>query len=231
MHWHNFLKNKAFFSKKKRIFLAGVVIVIGLGYYVFLNMDVGLEVVDPLPKSLDVLFTLSGEMTRLQYSKELFAKGRVSFWLLSFPNKKIMDTFQKDGLDTARIGIVDSCANTRSEIAFLKQWLMTGPRSRRFLRQENGQDSTKKVNVGIVSNWYHMRRIQLIVETQIRKGLFTSFYLPVPNTYDTYRDRHKSWWRQKTVREIVYSEWKKNIYYLFSHPQLIGYRLVGGKWF
>jgi uncharacterized SAM-binding protein YcdF (DUF218 family) len=153
---------------------------------------------------------------------ELFAKGNISFWLVSYENKKIMARFLQRGLDTARICIVDTCANTRSEIAFLKHWLETDPRGGRYGIRGNGHGALAKGTIGVVSNWYHMRRIQLIVGNLFGKDRFSCLLLAVPNRFDAhYRDLKKNWWRQRAVRAVVLLEWKKIVYYIFKRPLLV----------
>jgi uncharacterized SAM-binding protein YcdF (DUF218 family) len=207
---------------KKTILPFSFVFTIGVGCVVFRNLDRWLEISDPLPGRIDVLFTLSGEDSRLQYSSELFSEHRASFWLISNPDKKITGALQAVGIDTTRIFVVDSCANTRSEIAFLKQWILTDPRAGRIPLKDAGQGAPMACSVGIVSNWYHMRRTQLIAKNLLGGNFFPCLYLAVPHRFDAYyRDLKKAWWRQRIVRNVVLLEWKKIVYYFFMHPLLV----------
>jgi hypothetical protein len=206
---------------KKPVVVVGAAFVVGFCCFIFRNLDAWLEVSDPLPNSLDLLFTTSGEETRFRYSKKLFSQGRVSFWLLSYPTSAIADSLRKENFNIKRIGVVDSCANTQSEIACLEHWMESDCRWRQFIGKEARKDAQEVAKVGIVSNWYHMLRIKLIVTAQTRNRSVSYYYLPVPSEYDQYRNRYKSWWRQSAVRYVVFLEWKKIVYYFLKNPGLI----------
>ena len=199
----------------------GIVLIVGVLLYVFRHLDTWLEVSDPLPESLDVIFTLAGEGSRIRYSKELFSQRGNLFWLISYTNKKIITIFQKDGLDTSRIYIIDTCANTLSEIDFLAHWLRRASQSAKSSEITGKQNGRGEPKIGIISNWYHMRRIKWMIATQMPRKHFHFYYLPVPPIYDIYRDNSKAWWRQQIVREMVLLEWQKIIYYWIRRPFMI----------
>lgn len=207
---------------KKPVFLVALAgIVFGGGIYGFRNLGAWLVVSDPLPSSLDVLFTLGGEDSRFVYSKELYARYPRAIWLISYPSATIVRALKTEGFDTSRIAVVDTCQNTRSEIAFLKKWLSLSFSSMRrpgalgaaTARTTSGDSLT----IGIISNWYHMRRIKVIVDRQLPKGAYSLYYLPASITTDPYRYSYKKWWQQKAVRSIVCLEWEKILLYWVKH--------------
>jgi uncharacterized SAM-binding protein YcdF (DUF218 family) len=214
---------------KTGVILSFAVLAIGSGCIAFVNLDKWLEIADPLPDSLDVLFTLSGEESRLAYSVELFAKRKISFWLVSSQDKNIMKTFLQRGLDTSRIYVIDTCSNTRSEIAFLDHWLTARGMRKGCSDRSQPEGTAGAEKVGIVSNWYHMRRIQLIVMEQFKKRGPSCSYFSVPCRFDWYQGARKGWWRQRVIRDVVFLEWGKILYYIFKHPLLVCSMLSIGR--
>ena len=69
-----------------------------------------------MPKSLDVIFTFGGDETRVTYSKSLFLQNPLAEWVISHDNKKVVHTLAKQGLDTSRIILVDTCKTTVAEV-------------------------------------------------------------------------------------------------------------------
>jgi uncharacterized SAM-binding protein YcdF (DUF218 family) len=195
------------------LFSAIVLMVLAVaGLYTISNLGKWLIVEDSVPESLDVIFTPSGETSRITYSKYLFRKNRNAIWLISYPGKKIMSSFARDSLDTTRIYITDTCMNTRSEMAFLKGWMESHGKSAGKSRQK----------VAIVSAWYHMKRIQLIIKAQIKDRKYKIYMLPVePESPDIYG----KWWKNRNVRSIVLREWEKIILYRFMnlYPPTMGF--------
>jgi uncharacterized SAM-binding protein YcdF (DUF218 family) len=208
-------------ATKKTVFLIAFAgIIIGGGIYGFRNLGAWLVVSDPLPSSLDVFFTLGGEDSRLVYSQELYARYPRAIWLISYPSAAISRALKKEGFDTSRIAVVDTCQNTRSEIAFLSQRLsLAFPHLFRpaALKAATTGDSDDSLKIGIISNWYHMRRIKVIVDRQLPKGAYSLYYLPASIATDPYRYSYKKWWRKKVVRSIVFLEWEKILLYLVRH--------------
>ena len=202
---------KSLNSKKKSIFVLPLIMIFAVAIYIASNLGSWLMISDPLPPSLDVLFTLSGEMSRIVYSKQLIAKYPGVKWFFSYPRKKVMSNFAREGFDTSRIFIVDTCSNTRSEIAFLKNLVKSQPAS---LMQTETAISDDVLKIGIISNWYHMRRIKLIMDTQIKNKTCKFYYLPAPPESE---DTYKKWWRNKSVRNVVRLEWEKIFLYRFTH--------------
>ena len=100
------------------------IVLAATAWLVFKNLALWLIVSDPVPQSLDALFTFGGENTRVTYSKSLFLKNPHALWVISSDNKKIIQTLGKNGLDTTRILLVDTCSSTSSEISFLNNWYL-----------------------------------------------------------------------------------------------------------
>ena len=207
------MKNKT----KTLLVLCILVFFAGTGWYVFKNLALWLIVSDPVPQSLDALFTFGGEDTRVTYSKSLFLKNPHGLWVISSDNKKIIQTLGKEGFDTSRIFLVDTCSSTSSEISFLNNWIAG------FIKKREGTAGDKKVSqvsalpeIALVSNWYHMRRIQLIASRRIPKKLCMVSYCSVPLSNHELAILSNKWWNTKAVSRIVYSEWRKILYYQFT---------------
>ncbi len=196
----------------------GMLVVIAIAAFILYDLDDWLEVSDPFPGSIDLLFTLSGESTRLDYSKKLFERGACRSWLISDPDTGLPAAIRRQRRAAGDVWGVDTCQNTRSEIMFLKSFL--GKTEWRSEHRENARrgDIRAIPKIGIVSNWYHMRRVKIIVEAFIPESRFSFYYFPVPSNYDTYRDRRKHWWRQKKVKDIALFELGKIVYFIINHP-------------
>jgi uncharacterized SAM-binding protein YcdF (DUF218 family) len=198
------------------VFCFSAMVVIGV--FLFVHLDRFLVVSDPLPSSLDALFTLGGEDTRLAYSKQLYVKYSPVLWLISYADKNLIRSLEKEKIDTSRITLVDTCKNTRSEIRYMEKWVRDRALSGRL---DTGTAAVGPPRIGIVSNWYHMRRINMIIRAQAPKNRLRYYYLAVPGSYESYRNTGKRWWRQKNMRDVVFLEWEKIIYYFVMHPLLI----------
>ena len=193
------------------------IVLAATAWLVFKNLALWLIVSDPVPQSLDALFTFGGEDTRVTYSKSLFLKNPHALWVISSDNKKIIQTLGKNGLDTTRILLVDTCSSTSSEISFLNNWISG------FIKKREGTAGDKKFSqdpalpeIALVSNWYHMRRIQLIASRRIPKKLCMVSYCSVPLSNNELAILRNKWWNTKAVSWIVYSEWRKILYYQFT---------------
>jgi uncharacterized SAM-binding protein YcdF (DUF218 family) len=193
----------------KIVFFAGCVFVAATlcGYYVFRHLGVWLAVSDPLPPSLDAVFTFAGEGNRIQYSRKLYDRYPGALWILSYPGKKILVPLAREGCDTRRIAVVDTCKNTFSEVGYIKSWADSAAAAGAFSR-------TRRLNIGLVSNPYHMRRIRLMA-LRGKTNLDVAFYfLPVPfEEYGFTKHDYEYWWRDEIWRGVVAMEVQKIIYY------------------
>jgi uncharacterized SAM-binding protein YcdF (DUF218 family) len=195
-------------NKKALLFLACFLIVFaGTGWVVFKNLASWLIVSDPLPQSLDVIFTFGGEDSRIAYSKSLFSKNPRALWIISYENRKLLQTLGKEGFDTSRIRIVDTCTSTFAEISFLKNQMAD------FVKTRGNSGKVGLPTIGLVSNWYHMRRIKLTASRAIPKDLCKLKYFSVPLTKNESSRFLGAWWKDNNVRSIVCSEWWKILYY------------------
>lgn len=186
-------------------------------WIVFRNLAVWLVVSDPLPQSLDAIFTFAGDIHRLNYSKELFNRYPQAQWLISYPSKKIAVPLKRDGFDTTRITIVDTCKNTHSEVWYLTDW------ATHVSETDNRFSKTRPLSVGLVSTPFHMRRIRLEVRRRRIDNACVFYYLPVPvEQYGLTKNDFKMWWKNDQLESAVVLEFKKFIYYfwkyLFSSP-------------
>jgi uncharacterized SAM-binding protein YcdF (DUF218 family) len=194
--------------KKTLVLLFSLLIVFtAIGLFVFKNLASWLIVSDPVPQSLDVIFTFGGEDSRTIYSKSMFLKNPHALWIISSDNKKLAKTLGKEGFDTSRIRIVDTCTSTFAEISFLKNQIAD------FVKTSGNSGKAGLPTIGLVSNWYHMRRIKLTASRKIPKDQGVLLYLCVPPSKSEWTIINKKWWRQKTLPSIVFSEWWKILYY------------------
>jgi uncharacterized SAM-binding protein YcdF (DUF218 family) len=206
-------------NKKTLALILGLLIVFAvIGLFVFKNLALWLVVSDPVPQSLDIIFTFGGEDSRVTYSKSLFLQNPRAEWVLSYNNKKVVHSLAQEGFDTSRIVLVDTCSSTNSEISFLNNWIAG------FLKKSSTHDNkvsqvsdkTGLPKIGLVSNWYHMRRITLIASRRLPKKLCTVLYFSVPLSKNELARISNNWWKDKIVSSIVYSEWWKILYYQLS---------------
>jgi uncharacterized SAM-binding protein YcdF (DUF218 family) len=195
-------------NKKTLLWIVGFLIIFAVvGIFVFKNLASWLIVSDPVPKSLDVIFTFGGEDSRTIYSKSLFSKNPHALWIMSSDNKMLIQTLGKEGFDTSRIRIVDTCTSTFAEISFLKNQIAD------FVKTRGNSGKAGLPTIGLVSNWYHMRRIKLTASRAIPKKLCTLKYFSVPLTENESTRYLGAWWKDGNVRSVVSSEWWKILYY------------------
>jgi uncharacterized SAM-binding protein YcdF (DUF218 family) len=196
--------------KKTLVLLFSLLIVFtAIGLFVFKNLASWLIVSDPVPKSLDVIFTFGGEDSRITYSKSLFSKNPRALWIISYENRKLVQTLGKEGFDTSRIRIVDTCTSTFAEISFLKNQMAD------FVKPRGNSGNAGLPTIGLVSNWYHMRRIKLTASHKIPKELCRLVYISVPLSQNDSAKIKGAWWKDKVVSSIVRFEWWKILYYQF----------------
>jgi uncharacterized SAM-binding protein YcdF (DUF218 family) len=223
------LKNqKGIELNKKRTFSVAFAIVIvlcgfaGLGTYAYRHAGMWLVVSDPLPDSLDVIFTFAGENERIAYSKQMFSRYPKSIWVLSYPGKKIILPLAREGFDTSRIYIVDTCRNTASEVAFF--YSLTGNESEKASGRETRLKFVRgifaegrKIRLGLISTPYHMRRIRMLATRKKDADRFSFSFLPVPYEYYGWTNHvYTTWWKNNTLRPAIYLELKKFAYYFIK---------------
>jgi uncharacterized SAM-binding protein YcdF (DUF218 family) len=185
--------------------------VVLVGWLAFRNLAVWLVISDPLPQSLDAVFTFAGDVHRINYSKELFKQYPQSKWLISYPSKKIAVPLKRDGFDTSRIVIVDTCKNTTAEVLFITDWVHHAVAAdKRFSR-------ARPLSVGLVSTPYHMRRIRMGVSRRGKNDACAYYYLPVPRElYGLTKNDFKTWWKNDQLKSAVWLEFKKFTYYFWK---------------
>lgn len=202
-------------NKKAIVFISCFLIVLAAtAWFVFKNLALWLVVSDPMPKSLDVIFTFGGDETRVTYSKSLFLQNPLAEWVISHDNKKVVHTLAKQGLDTSRIILVDTCKTTVAEVAFISDWL------RNAFNESASQPNVfalrgvfskaTPLRVGLVSSPFHMRRINLAVSRIRKNSACVFYYLPAPFGLDGFsRQDYKTWWNNKYLRQTIYLEYFK----------------------
>jgi uncharacterized SAM-binding protein YcdF (DUF218 family) len=190
------------------LFILAAVCVIG--WIAFRHFALWLVVSDPLPPSLDVIFTFAGETHRIIYSKELYCRYPNAQWVLSYPTKKITVPLSRDGFDTSRIIIVDTCKNTNSEALFIIDWAAGK------IRDTARYSKKQPMRIGLVSTPFHMRRIRMEISRKNKGGTCIFYYLPVPyERYGLTRNDYGTWWKVHQLRNAIVLELKKNIYYFW----------------
>jgi hypothetical protein len=202
--------------------LSIVIILVIVGWFAFRNAAFWLVVSDPPPQSVDALFTFAGENARITYSKKLFSEDSTALWMLSYPSNKIAIPLAHEGLDTSRIYVVDTCKNTKSEVAFILSRVDSIVREHIShsgkMKELHQRDYVKTpFVVGLVSTPYHMRRIQLLVAKHKANKCVELCFLPVPfDRYGWTKNQYATWWKNKTLRSNVFLEYKKLFYYFWT---------------
>ncbi len=201
-----------FLKRKKTLFAIIILVAVGISTFAFRHLAQWLVISDPLPLSIDAIFTFAGETNRLVYSKELYGKYKGAEWLISYPSKKIAIPLRKDGFDTSRIQIVDSCKNTNSEVLFITSWAVDKiNKSNKFTRQN-------PLQVGLVSTPFHMRRIRMQIMRKSKNDLVRYYFLPVPyNKCGFTKEDYKMWWKNYVLKSAIILELKKVVYYFFKY--------------
>jgi uncharacterized SAM-binding protein YcdF (DUF218 family) len=188
------------------LFLA-IVFLCGICGFCFLNLGKWLIVSDSPDDHMNVIFTFAGENARITYSKYLFRKNPESLWIISYPSIKIKSVLNHDNLDTSRIIVVDTCTDTKAEVAYILRWQRLHARLL-TLKAVSGRTPV----IGLVSSWYHMRRIKLLFDSQSKNESCSVRFLPVQINDSTENKPENTWWKNSTNRHIVLSEWGKLLY-------------------
>jgi hypothetical protein len=184
----------------------------------FRHLGMWLVPSDPPPQSLDAYFTFASDNERIIYSKHLYNRYRQALWILSYPRKRILVTLHKAGIDTSRIIVVDTCANTSSEVACIVNWVNTALRDSasvpaRRLRQRPGFDPSTRLRIGLVSSPYHMRRIKILLFGKRPDKGAEFYFLPVPFWQcGVKKHDYETWWKNKLLAPVVWTEFGKSIY-------------------
>jgi hypothetical protein len=167
-------------------------------------LDNFLYLKDDIPENIDVLFTFSGDPERIRYSNDIFIKYNTDFWLLSFSNEISLNSIFDNNDFSNNISIVDTCKNTYSEIISLNQYLMNKFKS-----------DQQPVRIVLVSSYFHLKRIKLLVNRLIKTQNYYFYYIPVP--YDRYQNKFNKnyWFIDKHYRNSIIKETIKYIYYYF----------------
>jgi uncharacterized SAM-binding protein YcdF (DUF218 family) len=196
--------------------------VLGTGTLLFRHAGLWLAFSERLPDPLNVIFTFGGENDRVNYSKQLLKNHPEALWIVSYPRKNIIVPFSREGLDTSRIFVVDTCKNTFSEVDCVVKLANDIVRNNAaFLngksRPNGGFSNRNRLNVALVSSPYHMRRIKILV-SRIKKNSSCAFFCcAVPFEQSTLsKQAYTVWWKNSRVASVVLLEIKKIFYYLWK---------------
>jgi hypothetical protein len=209
-------------SLPRRLLFSVSIIVPTLGFAAFVFFHIGgwLVVSDPPPPRLDYIYTFAGENPRLWYSRELMERYKGAHWVLCDFNHYYSRILNRNGFDMTRVSIIDTASYTLSEVRALADWLRAHPPAQKAFHPATRTDTAAvetPLQIGLVSNPYHMRRIQFMVKDVFRDSTksFRFYYLPVPfERFQWSRGDKRQWWRVKAHRSFVGSEIGKLIMYL-----------------
>jgi hypothetical protein len=199
-----------FLKKYRKILIISctTVVLVVLAFFAIREAGVWLLVKDQLPPKVDILFTFAGERYRVDYSSELMLKYPNAHWVMSDFKDGYYHYIKKKNFDVSRMTVVDTCKSTIFEVKYLFTYL-----------QEHRNLYPDGITVGLVSGPYHMRRIQLMVQSRGRLNDVKFVYLPVPlESYKTSDEMYKKWWNYSNISSVVFSELPKILYfYLFDN--------------
>jgi uncharacterized SAM-binding protein YcdF (DUF218 family) len=184
------------------------------------NAGKWLVVEDTPPGSLDLLFTLGGDLDRFSYAKELIGEYPDAVWLVSTGRFPVFDTISLgeavrrnialEGFDTSRVIVNDTCISTRSEIDMMCHTLDS-------LRAAGFRDK-KEISVGIVTSPYHSRRAVSETRRHCSDSDIIFYSLPVPLDQCVRMPHHPDrWWRYRIEASFVITELIKLIYYRIEY--------------
>jgi hypothetical protein len=201
-----------------------VVVPLSASLFFFLTASTWFFIADPVPPRLDVIFTFSGENARVTYSRELTEKFPQARWVLSDYYHLYSRILSREKFDMSRITAIDTCRYTLSEVRGLADWLNVN--RNRLAPTCHSADTAgpslpgmpQKIEIGLVSNPCHMRRIKCMVADVFSDTTVRFHYLPVPpERYGWTRQEMRRWWTSKKLRTWVGFEVVKLIkYWLFS---------------
>lgn len=167
---------------------------------------------DPPPEHLDVICTFAGDSRRVVYSKEFMHRYPQAHWFLSDYKDGHGRLLQKSNFDMSRVTIIDTCTNTVSEIVSLRHWL---DRCRPV--PPSGGGAAVRINVGLVSSPYHMRRIRIMAERCLNRPDVRWYLISVPlEEYQWDHNTFRYWWRSGNVASITLLELLKIVYFLLT---------------
>jgi len=183
--------------------------------FFFLNAGSWLLLHDKPPERLDVIFTFSENPLRDIYSRELARQHPSAIRIICAADWRLKGTtkdayFQKfvDGPeDSARTIYNDSLQSTFIETLFLKKCLLD------IIAKNNHQLSSQTdsvINVGLVSNIFHLRRIHLLTKRLTHLKNVNYFCLAVPDSMEwVHYGAYKRWWKSPETTKCVLREWPR----------------------
>lgn len=154
-----------------------------------------LVVQDPLEK-VDVIIVLSGGLERVEEAARLYREGFSQKLFLSGPVGTMVDEAVRAGVHSNDILSEQKAAHTYEHPLFVKP----------ILEQHNYKSAI------IVSSPYHMRRSKILFNSVFKKSGIHLVYRPVR---DHWFDPN-NWWKNKSGRSVVISEYKKLLVNMFG---------------
>lgn len=158
-----------------------------------------LIVSDPLPERIDMLFTFAGPRMRVDYSRQILSLHPQAHWVLSDPRKRFANAFSEWGIDPEECTVIPPCTSTREEMEALFQFIC---------RRATG-DGKAELELGLVSEPFHMRRIKCYA-TALRRSLCRPVNiscLPIPRERFVEKENpYGRWWMNRRLRRFAQEE-------------------------
>ncbi len=192
---------------KKKSFFVFLCIVIAVFFFyiiktILFSFNEWISCSGDKPKKVDCIVTFAGEAAREVYAKSLIDSGYSKKWVASKWESDILKEIEFEYKSTV-LEFMGTSENTHDEVDSLLKWL----------------DNNKSIkNVALVSGFYHMRRIKLLVEKKKLNGSCNFFYWPVPSVnYGFSKKDIDFWWKNKHLRNLYAFELQKIAYYFIKY--------------
>lgn len=160
------------------------------------NLANWLYVKDEFPKRLDYICTFAGDHKREIYALELYKRYK-PVWIVSTMNEeKFKEWAVMNNVDTKDLTMVLGCRSTFEEVNRFSE----------ILKYRIDKGHKEKLHVGLVSSFYHMRRIKMIQNFSFNNYFFL-YSLPVPiEQYNYSFFDLNNWWKLDNLKGIINSE-------------------------
>jgi len=154
---------------------------------------------------VDIIFTFGATRGRIAHSRELFSANDQSLWIISDPYWNLLSrgmATKEDMLNARTISDVNSTYEEVKElVAVLPDFL------------EEFDKPNKDISIGLVSDRFHLRRIQVLSERYLSEFGLSIYYLPVSETHS-----------RKFITQAVFNKWYTNGMLIKEIMKIILYR-------
>ena len=222
-------------KKTTAIILLITIPLISLGAFAFVNLGKWLVVSNPLPEKLDVIFVFGGK-GRHEFALKIAQNHPES--IIAFNHiyvEEIRNFLIEGGVDSNKIiGVyvrngtflnlpIDTFSTgTCLELSFLLNWLKKSKQMGEFLfpstQTSHHITDTSHITVALVSDGFHMRRIQFLINRFHPEKTFNFIFVPVPLNMSTIKNAsYDRWWQNKKLRALVLADILKTVYSFFVY--------------